>query len=64
MSKSGTNKQLKVAKSKLSGVLYALASGPLTQREWMNLNETYIIMGKIREAQMYWLKRQGSKHAN
>jgi hypothetical protein len=59
MSKSGPYKQLKVAKSKLSSVLYGMANGPLIEKEWTNLNEAYTIMGKIREAQMYWLKKQG-----
>jgi hypothetical protein len=58
MSAPGANKQIKVVKSKLSNVLFAMQKRPLTEKEWAALCEAHIILGKIRTGQMAWLSKE------
>ncbi len=59
MSKPGTNKNLKVVKSKLSNVLFAMQRESLTEKEWSDLCEIHTVLGKIRTEQMSWLTKGG-----
>jgi hypothetical protein len=62
MSKPGTYKQIKTAKSKLAGVLFHLQVAPLTEKEWKEMCEIYGTLGKIRAEHMAWLQQRGGKY--
>lgn len=52
------HKNLRVAKGKLSYVLFGIKAEPLSEREWGMLAEISAIIGKIRSDQMAWLQKK------